>query len=100
MAHHLITITQFKTVNIHNEYRRKKQKLELQQSALQGTARDNKELQRLIREIRESQNLEKAKELAVHLKEERKELENTVTNLSDSIYEMPLPTHESLLFGL
>ncbi len=77
------------------EYRRKKQKLELKQNALQGTARDNKELQRLIREIRENQNLEKAKELAVQLKEERKELEETVTDLNESMYEIPLPTHQS-----
>ncbi|MEZ4931910.1 MAG: Smr/MutS family protein [Saprospiraceae bacterium] len=76
------------------EYRRKKQKLELKQTALQGTARDNKELQRLIREIRENQNLEKAKELAIVLKEERKELETSVTNLNDTLHSMPLSPHE------
>ena len=77
------------------EYRRKKQKLEHKQTALQGTARDNKELQRLIREIRENQNLEKAKELAVQLNEERKELEDTVSGLHESIHEIPLPAHQS-----
>ena len=77
------------------EYRRKKHKLEAKQSALQSTARDDKALQKLIREIRENQNLEKAKELAVHLKEERKQLEETVTNLNESIYEIPLPAQQS-----
>ena len=77
------------------EYRRKKQKLELKQSALQGTTRDNKELQRLIREIRENQNLEKAKELSTQLIEERKELEQTVSGLNESMYDIPLPAHQS-----
>ncbi len=73
------------------EYRLKKQKLASKQATLQDTARDNKELQRVIQEIRESQNLEKAKRLAAEVKEERKELEETVSTLHDAVYEVPLP---------
>ena len=73
------------------EYRRKKQKLEAKQSALQSTAREDKEIQKLIREIRENQNLEKAKQLAAEVKKERKGLEETVTDLNEAIYEIPLP---------
>jgi len=71
------------------EYRLKKQKLESKQAALHSTVRDNKELQRVIREIRESQNLEKAKKLAVEIKEERQELKQTVSTLHDAVYEVP-----------
>jgi DNA mismatch repair protein MutS2 len=74
------------------EFRRKKQKLESKQSALQHTAREDKELQRLIREIRENQNLEQAKELSVQLKKERKKLEENVSDINESLYEIPLPT--------
>ncbi len=74
------------------QYRLQKQKLASKQTALQDTARDNKELQRVIQEIRESQNLEKAKKLAAEIKEERKELEQTVSNLHDAVYEVPLPS--------
>lgn len=76
------------------EFRRKKQKLEAKQNALLSTAREDKELQRLIREIRENQNLEQAKELSVHLKKERKKLVENVTELNESMYEIPLPTHQ------
>jgi DNA mismatch repair protein MutS2 len=46
------------------EFSRKKIKLEAKEKALQDTAQTNKALERLIKEIREQQNVEKAKELA------------------------------------
>jgi len=71
------------------EYRRKKIKLEAKEQALQQTARDNKEMERLIREIKEKQNLKQAKELSYKVKEERKTLAEEVTGLREDIYYEP-----------
>lgn len=79
------------------EYRRKKIKLESKEQALQQTARDNKEMERLIREIKEKQNLEKAKKLAVKVKEERKVLAEEVTDLREQIYYKPKSTSTAKL---
>ena len=68
------------------EYRRKKFKLEAKEKALQETARENKALERVIKEIREAQNLEKAKEMALKAKEEREKLHQQVDNLREDIY--------------
>lgn len=72
------------------EYRRKKMKLELKEQALQQSARDNKELERIVREIKEKQNLEKAKELAMQAKEERQQLSEEVGGLREEIYYQPV----------
>ena len=55
------------------EFRRKKQKLEVREQNLQIAAKENKELERLVREIKEQQNLEKAKKVAAKIKSLRKE---------------------------
>ncbi len=72
------------------EYKRKKFKLEAKEQALQETARDNKELERIVREIRESQNLEKAKQMAAEARQQRQELNNEVTNLREDIFYKPI----------
>ncbi|HQU61133.1 MAG TPA: endonuclease MutS2, partial [Saprospiraceae bacterium] len=74
------------------EFRRKKIKLETKEQALQQIARDNKEFERLIREIKEQQNLDKAKEMAVQVKEERQQLVEEVTGLREDIYYQPPKT--------
>ncbi len=74
------------------EYRRKKLKLDAKEMALQSTAQNNRELERTIREIKEQQNLERAKEMAVKAKEERKKLAEEVVSLRDNIY---LPDEEA-----
>lgn len=68
------------------EYRRKKFKLEAKENALQDAARDNKEFERVVREIRESQNLQKAKLLAEEARANRKELTNQVHGLQEEVY--------------
>ncbi len=74
--------------NMHKEYefKRKKLKLDIKQQELQQTARDNKDLEKLIREIREEQNLEKAKALAAQQKESKKELSSSVNELTEDLY--------------
>jgi DNA mismatch repair protein MutS2 len=71
------------------EYRRKKIKLETKEQALQQTARDNRDMERLIREIKEQQNLEEAKKLAVKVKKERETLTSEVSGLREDIYYQP-----------
>ncbi|GJM32528.1 MAG: endonuclease MutS2 [Saprospiraceae bacterium] len=76
------------------EYRRKKLKLESKEAALQQTAQSNKDFERLIRELKEQQNLEKAKAAAAQVKEERQQLVSEVTNLQEEIYYQPAPKKE------
>ena len=77
------------------EYRRKKQKLESKEQALQATAKDNKALEKLIRELKENEKLaaakklEAAKKLAAKVREERKEITEQVTELKEEIYYKP-----------
>ncbi len=71
------------------EFRRKKLQLDAKEQALQGTARDNKELERLVRDIRETQNLDKAKELVEQARQERQRLEESVSDLREDVYQVP-----------
>lgn len=71
------------------EYRRKKVKLEAKEWALQQTSRDNREMENLIREIKEQQNLEKAKRISQQVKQQRGKLSEQVTDLREKIYYEP-----------
>lgn len=77
--------------NLHRdlEYKRKKLKLDAKEQALQQTAKDNKEFERLIRELKEEQKLEKAKEMAAKVKEQRQSLTSAVGELRNEIYYAP-----------
>ncbi len=71
------------------EFRRKKLKLELKEKELQQIAQENKELERLMREIKEEKNLEKAKELAAKVREERKQKAEEVATIVEEVYQEP-----------
>jgi DNA mismatch repair protein MutS2 len=77
------------------EYRRKKQKLEAKEQALQNTAKDNRLLENLIRELKEDEKLKeaekikKAKEIAAKVRLERKEIVEEVKELKEDIYYKP-----------
>ena len=82
------------------EVRRKRMKLEAKEQALQQTAQQNKEFERLIRELKEEQKkaekirareqaLEKAKSVAAQVREERKQLSEDVTELREAVYHEP-----------
>ena len=77
------------------EFRRKKFKLESKEEVLQRTAQSNKQFEKLIREIREEKNLEKAKEKAAEVRKERQELVEEVTDLREEIYYKPVAKEES-----
>ena len=68
------------------EFRRKKFKLEQKQQELQDTGNVNKEVERLIKEIKEEKNIEKARELAIKLREERARKLQEVENLKEELY--------------
>ena len=78
------------------EFRRKRIKLEAKEQALQQTAQNNRELENLVREIKEAEKLErkeqleKAKHLAAQVKEEREELVGEVKDLREEVYYKPL----------
>ena len=78
-------------LNRNLEFRRKKIKLDLKEQELQSSAKENKQIQKAIKEIREAQNLEEAKKLAQQAKEARKKLAEQVTNLKEEVFE-PLET--------
>ena len=74
------------------EFRRKKMKLDAKAQDLQQVARENKEMEKLVREIKESKNLEKAKKLAAEVRQKRKQLTSETTNLSEEVYKKaPVP---------
>jgi len=66
--------------------RRKKLKLDVKQQELQDTSRSNKEMERLIKELKEEKNLEKAKEALANSKSKRKELTETVDELHGAVF--------------
>lgn len=74
-------------LNRNLEFRRKKIKLDVKQQELQTTAKENKAIQKAIKEIRESQNLEEAKKLALAAKKEREALAQQVSELKEEVYE-------------
>lgn len=73
------------------EFQRKKFKLETKEQALQQTMRENRQIEQVIREIKEKQNLQKAKNLSVEVKEKRKELVEEVEDMKEDIYYKPQP---------
>ncbi len=71
------------------EFRKKRLKLESKEQELQQTAHSNRDVERLMREIREEKNLEKARELAQKLREERQRLSEQVTVLQEEVFRQP-----------
>ncbi len=68
------------------EYKRKKHKLERKEQELQQSAQENKELERLIRELKEEKNLDKAKKVSLEIKYQRENLSEQVGGLREEIY--------------
>lgn len=68
------------------EVGRKKLKLDMKEWNMQQAARENKMLEKVVREIREEKNLEKAKKLAEEARMKRQENTRAVHNLKEDIY--------------
>lgn len=73
------------------EFKRKKIKLDAKQSELQQVAKDNREFERLIKELKENQKLKEAKQKAIAIKVEREKLVEEVQELTEEIYYKPDP---------
>ncbi len=72
------------------DFQRKKLKLDLKERNLQQAARENREMERVIREIREEKNLEKAKKVAEKIRQDRRQLTDAVSDLKEEIYYQPV----------
>jgi len=81
------------------EYRRKKMKLESKEQALQQSSHTNRDFEKLIREIKEEKNLERAKEMAQQVREERQELSKEVDDLREAVYYQPQESKADLKEG-
>ncbi len=68
------------------DYKRRKIKLEAKEKDLQVAGKADRELQTLIRKLREEKNIEKAKKIAEKIKQERKQIANEVGQLNDEIF--------------
>ncbi|PPK86664.1 DNA mismatch repair protein MutS2 [Neolewinella xylanilytica] len=71
------------------EVRRKRLKLEAKEQSLAETAKYNKEMENLIRKLREEKKLDEAKEKAKALRDEREKISEQVTDLRETIYYQP-----------
>ncbi len=82
-------VKNYERMNGELEYRRRKLKLDIKQNALQDKAQINKELEKRIREIRQEQNLEKAKAALTNNRTEREDISQEVHHLHEDIYHKP-----------
>ena len=71
------------------EFRRKRLKLDVKEQDLQKSAQDSKDLEKLVRELREARNLEQAMEAAAKAREEKKKLTEQVVQLREEVYYAP-----------
>ncbi len=83
--------------NLHRELEVKRKKLKLveKEQILQQAAKDNKQFERLIREIKEEKNLEKAKTLAAKVRKERNQLSQDVHDIREDLYYKEAPVTNS-----
>ncbi len=68
------------------EFQRKKFKLESKEQALQRKTQENKKLEKVIRELKEQQNIEKAKSISLDIKYKRKQLSEEVQDIKEDLY--------------
>ncbi len=68
------------------ETMRKRAKMVEKEQEVQQTTKQNKEIEKLIREIQEERNIEKAKALAAQIKEDRAKQQAALTELNETLY--------------
>ena len=76
------------------EVRRKRLKLEAKEQSLAETAKYNKEMENLVRELREGKKIEEAKAKAKELRERRQTIGEQVSNIREDIYYAPQPKEQ------
>lgn len=81
------------------EVRRKRLKLEAKEQSLAETAKYNREMENLIRELREEKKIEEAKEQAKSLRDQREKISEQVTDLRETIYYQPKKGNNARAFS-
>ncbi len=81
------------------EVRRKKMKIEMKQRALVEYDEKNRELQKLIKELREKENLKTVKELSNEIREKKLMVKDDIHNLDKSVYAMEKMDLEKIEVG-
>ena len=71
------------------EFQRKKLKLETKEQALQQRTQENRQIEKVIRELKEQQNVAKAKSLSLDIKYKRKQLADEVEGIREDLYHKP-----------
>jgi DNA mismatch repair protein MutS2 len=79
------------------EVQRKTFKLETQERSLQAEARQQKELERIVRDLRESESVDDAKKVVKATKVSRKKREEVVAELKEELNEVSAKTTASVL---
>ncbi|MBT8219923.1 MAG: Smr/MutS family protein [Bacteroidia bacterium] len=79
-------IRNYESLQLDMTVKKKRMKLENKEKELQDAASDNKLLEKVIREIKEAQNLQRAKELAEKKRREKEKLKEEVTELKETIF--------------
>jgi DNA mismatch repair protein MutS2 len=78
-------IASYESMNKDLEFRRRKIKLEAKEKEFYSTAESDKEIQKLIKELRENQNLEKAKALSKTVREKKSILSSEIHPLKETL---------------
>lgn len=71
------------------EARRKKQKLESKELELTKTAQLTQEMQRVLKELKQEKNIERAREITTEIKEKQQALATQVSELVEEVYYAP-----------
>lgn len=71
------------------EARRKKQKLESKELELTKTAQLTQEMQRVLKELKQEKNIERAREITTEIKEKQQVLATQVSELVEEVYYAP-----------
>jgi len=78
-------IATYESMNKDLDFRRRKIKLEAKEKELFSTSESDREIQKLIKELRETQNLEKAKELSKTVRDKKSSLSSQIHPLRETL---------------
>ena len=84
------------------EFRRKKLKLDAKEFELQKNSQSNQEVQRLIKELKQNNNVDnvdKARVLQAQIRTDQSRLANEVTQLTEDVYYQPSPIDKAIEVG-
>lgn len=92
-------INSYETMSTDLNVKRKKLKLDKKAIELQQNQRDTKEINKLIKDIKETKNLDEAKKLAQKIKNKREVLNNEVKSLQKEIHKKEVVEQRPIVEG-